>query len=422
MHYSKKTLSNGLRIITAPSADAQSATFLIMADTGSKFESKEENGLAHFIEHTLFKGTKKRPSSFRITQELDSIGCHYNAFTSQEYTGYYAKTAPEFFDTAVDVISDLYLNPLFDATEIEKEKGVIIEEIRMYKDLPQRHVQDVFMNLLYGDTPAGRSIIGPEETIRSFTREHFVNYFEKKYSPASTIITITGNFDETKVLEKVHSLFESIPHKEKAQKDPVIEEQKTPGLEIFDKATDQTHIVLGFRSYGVHSPENVKLRVLSGILSAGMSSRLFMKLREEMGACYYVSASNDPYTDHGIFQIVAGVDTKRTSEVISVLLDECKKLKETLVTDEELERTKNNIIGSASLSLEGSDAQADFLAIQEVLKGKIETLQEMEAKIKTVTKEELQQVAQAIFIENNINLAVEGKGYTRETLYPLLKI
>lgn len=422
MHYSKKTLNNGLRIITAPSKDAQSATFLIMADTGSKFESKEENGLAHFIEHVLFKGTKKRPSSFHITQELDSIGCHYNAFTSQEYTGYYAKTAPEFFDTAIDVISDLYLNPLFDAAEIEKEKGVIIEEIRMYKDMPQRHVQDVFMNLLYGDTPAGRTIIGPEETIRSFTRDHFVSYFEKKYSPASTIVTITGNFDEAKVLEKIQSLFEPIPHKEKAVKEPVIENQTAPGLSIFNKDTDQTHLVLGFRSYGIDSLENVKLRVLAGILSAGMSSRLFMKLREEMGACYYVSAANDTYTDHGIFQIVAGVDTKRTSEVISVLLGECKKLKETLVSDEELERTKNNIIGSASLSLEGSDSQADFLATQEVLKGKIETLEEIEVKIKSVTKEELQKIAQAIFVEKNINLAVEGKGYTKEVLYPLLKI
>lgn len=422
MHYSKKTLNNGLRIITAPSKEAHSATFLIVADTGSKFETKEENGLSHFIEHVLFKGTKNRPSSFDITKELDSIGSHYNAFTSHEYTGYYAKTAPEFFDTAIDVISDLYLNPLFNAEEIEKEKGVIIEEIRMYKDMPQRHVQDVFMNLMYGDTPAGRTIIGPEETIRSFTREDFVRYFNEKYTPASTIITIAGNFDETKILEKIITLFDSIPHKEKCQKVPVIEKQNAPALDIFNKDTDQTHIILGFRSYGIGSLENIKLRVLSGILSAGMSSRLFMKLREEMGACYYVSASNDLYTDHGIFQIVAGVDSKRLTEVVKVLLEECKKLKEILVSDEELERTKNNLIGSASLSLEGSDAQADFLAIQEVMKGKIESLEEIEAKIKSVTKEQLQEVARSIFIENNINLAVEGKGYVKDEIYPLLKI
>ncbi len=422
MHYSKKILNNGLRIITAPSKEAHSATFLIVSDTGSKFEKKEENGLSHFIEHVLFKGTKNRPSSFQITKELDSIGCHYNAFTSHEYTGYYAKTAPEFFDTAIDVISDLYLNPLFNAEEIEKEKGVIIEEIRMYKDMPQRHVQDVFMNLVYGDTPVGRTIIGPEETIRSFNREHFVKYFNEKYTPASTVITITGNFDETKILEKINSLFESIPHKEKAKKESVIERQDVPALDIFNKDTDQTHIILGFRSYGIGSLENIKLRVLSGILSAGMSSRLFMKLREEMGACYYVSASNDLYTDHGIFQIVAGVDSKRLDEVIKVLLDECKKLKENLVSDEELERTKNNLIGSASLSLEGSDAQADFLAIQEVMKGKIESLEEIEVKIKSVTREQLQEVARSIFIEKNINLAVEGKGYVKDELYPLLKI
>jgi predicted Zn-dependent peptidase len=422
MHYSKKILNNGLRIITAPIKDAQSATFLIMADTGSKYESKEESGLAHFIEHVLFKGTKNRPSSFHITQELDSIGSHYNAFTSQEYTGYYAKTAPEFFDTAIEVISDLYLNPLFDANEIEKEKGVIIEELRMYRDMPQQQVQDIFMDLLYGDTPAGRPIIGSEETIRSFSHEHFVNYFEKKYNPHSTIITVVGNFDEKECIHKIEELFSAQTTRDKASKESVVEKQSTPAVAIFEKETDQTHIVLGFRTYGIGNTENTILKMLSGILSAGMSSRLFMKLREEMGACYYVHASNDVYTDHGVFQIAAGIDSKRLNEIITVLLSECKKLVTTLVSDEELQRTKNNIIGSSSLSLESSDALANFFAVQEAQKGNIESFEEIEQKIKAVTKEDIQRVAQLIFVEKTVNLAVVGKGYAKEAIYPLLKI
>lgn len=422
MKFSKKILDNGLRIITSPSKDSQSATFLIMADTGSKFEKKEENGLAHFIEHTLFKGTKKRPNAFSITQELDSIGAHYNAFTSHEYTGYYAKTSPEFFDTAIDVVSDIYLNPLFDKDEIEKEKGVIIEEIRMYKDMPQRQVQDVFMKLLYGDTPAGRTVIGTEEIIRSLNREHFVKYFGEKYGPKSTIVVATGNFDEEKTIKKIEEFFSGLNKKEKATKEVVVENQQKPGLEIFEKDTDQTHIILGFRTYGIDSKENTKLKVLSGILSAGMSSRLFMKMREEMGACYYVHASNEAFTDHGIFSISAGVDSKRLKEVIETLLNECKKLMVSEVSEEELRRTKNNIIGSSALSLEGSDAQADFYATQEALKGKIETLKELEEKIESVTKEDLVKAAQAIFLEKNLNLAIVGKGIKREEIYPLLKI
>lgn len=420
MNYSKKVLPNGLRIITIPVADAASTTFMVMSDTGSKYEKKEEGGLAHFLEHMVFKGTKRRPTSFDITKELDGIGAHYNAFTSQEYTGYYAKVAPEFLDTAIDVISDIYLNPLFDAREIEKEKGVIVEEMRMYRDMPHRHVQDVMLELLYGDTPAGRNIIGTEATVTAFNRDNFVNYFAQKYTPAHAIVVISGKFDDASV-NKIEKIFSGVPTKERSTKEPVVESQNAPVLKIFEKDTDQTHLVLGFRSFGA-TRDSAAIRLLSGVLSAGMSSRLFMKLREEMGVGYYVNAAQDAYTDHGVFAISAGVDSKRLNEVIAVLLDECKKLRDELVTEEELERTKNNIIGSTSLSLESSDAQAEYIVIQEVLKGKIDTFKDMEKKIRAVTAADVKKIAEEIFIEKNLNLAIVGKGYKAENLLPLLKI
>ncbi len=420
MNYSKKVLPNGLRIVTIPVADAASTTFMVMSDTGSKFEKKEERGLAHFLEHMVFKGTKNRPTSFAITKELDGIGAHYNAFTSHEYTGYYAKVAPEFLDTAISVVSDIYLNPLFDAKEIEKEKGVIIEEMRMYRDLPQQNIQYLFLELLYGDTPVGRHLIGTESTINSFNRDNFVNYFAQKYTPAHAIVVISGKFDNAAV-EKVEKIFGDVPTKERSTKEPVVEAQIVPALKILEKDTDQTHLVLGFRSFGA-THDNTAIRMLSGILSAGMSSRLFMKLREEMGVGYYVHAANDVYTDHGVFAISAGVDSKRLNEVISVLLEECRKLKTDLVDGEELERTKNNIIGSTSLSLESSDAQAEFVVIQEILKGKIDTFADMEKKIRAITAEDIRKVAQEIFTEKNLNLAIVGKGYQSDTILPLLKV
>ena len=181
MQFNKKTLENGLRIITVPMVDNPSVTVLVMVEAGSKYENKETSGLSHFLEHMVFKGTPKRPKAIDISRELDSIGSHYNAFTSQEFTGYYAKADKRHLDTIIDVVSDMYNNPLFDEEEIKKEKGVIVEEIRMYQDLPQQHVQNVFMELLYGDTPAGWNIAGTESNVKSFNRDQFIKYRNDQY-------------------------------------------------------------------------------------------------------------------------------------------------------------------------------------------------------------------------------------------------
>ena len=222
MQFHKTTLKNGLKIITVPMPDNPAVTVLVMVETGSKYEKKEESGSSHFLEHMMFKGTPKRPKAIDISRELESIGAQYNAFTSQEYTGYYAKVSREHIDTALDVVSDIYLHPLLNEKEIEKEKGVIVEEIRMYQDLPHRHVHDLFMNLVYGDQPAGWNIAGDEQTVKSFNRENFKKYLEEHYVAPATLVVIAGSFDnkntKKNIKKKIEKAFLNISKGKKAKK------------------------------------------------------------------------------------------------------------------------------------------------------------------------------------------------------------
>jgi len=418
MNFSKRTLDNGLRIITVPNTESLTATILVLAETGSKYENARTNGLAHFLEHMLFKGTPSRPKAIDISHELESLGAQYNAFTGQEYTGYYAKVSSRHFEKALDIISDMYTHPLLDETEMQKEKGVIIEEIKMYQDMPHKHVQDMLMELLYGDTPAGWNVAGKVETVKAFTQKDFLDYRKEHYTTGSTIVIASGNFGDVSLEEK----FKDIPAGPKSNKIPVIEKQSEPQVLIQNKETDQTHLVIGFRGVSVTSPKLTAARLLSHVLGGGMSSRLFERLRTKMGVGYYVHASHDTSTDHGILNISTGVDKTRVDEVVSAILDECKQLITTKVEAAELERNKSNMVGSLEIGLETSDALGEFYGFQEVLKGKIETIEEVNAKIQNVTAEDIQNIAQELFVEKNLNIALVGSYPDTERLKSLLKL
>ncbi len=409
MKFNKTTLANGLRVITVPITDHPSVTVLVMAETGSKYENKQTNGLSHFLEHMLFKGTPRRPEATDVSRELDSIGAQYNAFTSNEYTGYYAKTAPHQLDISLDLLSDIYLNPLFKVEEMEKEKGVIIEEIRMYNDLPQRIVGDVFMGLVYGDQPAGWKVIGSEGNVRSFSREQLVAYKTSQYVAESTLVIVAGSFDESKIIDQVDKAFATIPTTKKSAKLAVVESQSAPVIKTFFKETDQTHLIIGVRSFAIADPRSPIINVLATVLGKGMSSRLFAKMRDQLGICYYVHADQDAYTDHGVFEIGAGVDNSRVKEAIVGILEECVRLKDELVSPAELKKVKDFIAGNTLLGLETSDARGEFCAYQEILKGKIESPEEMMAKIQAVTAEEVRALAQEIFVDKHLNMAIVGK-------------
>jgi len=408
MKFYKKVLKNGLRVVTIPMKDNPTVTVLVLVEAGSKYEKKEVNGISHFLEHMCFKGTNKRPKAIDISKELDALGSQYNAFTAQEYTGYYAKSDAKHFHKIFDVVSDIYLNSTFPEIEMQKEKGVIIEEINMYEDMPQRHVQDLMMELLYGDQPAGWNIAGEKKNILAMKRDDFITYKKAHYVPEATVIVVSGSVTEGEVLQQVNKIFGNISHGKKTGKLKVKEIQKAPAVLVKFKETDQTHFVLGVRSFGLFDKRNTTLSVLGCVLGGGMSSRLFQKLREEMGVGYYVRAYNDVYTDHGFFQISAGVDNKRIEEVIRAVLDECDKTKTELASEEELNKVKEYMIGNMKLSLESSDDIANFYGGQELLKHELKNIEEKAREIRKVTAVEIQKLAKQIFKNEKLNLALIG--------------
>lgn len=420
--FTKHLLANGVRLITIPRAESLATTILVMAETGSKYETKDKNGLSHFFEHMAFKGTKRRPKSGDIGEELDSLGAHFNAFTSQEYTGYYASFAPKAFDQALDILADMYLNSQFPEAEINKERGVIIEEINMYEDLPMRNVGGLLMDTMYGNQPAGRQILGTKETVGGMTRADFLNYQKSNYTAGATIVVVAGKFSEAAVVAKVKRQFASLPAEAKPQKAATIEEQTKPRVAIKWKQSDQTHLALGLRAYPVGDKRHYATEVLAAVLGGGMSSRLFKKIRDELGAAYYLRANNDAYTDHGLVEVAVGTDNARAPEIVKVVIEELNKLREKLVPAAELARAKESMLGGLSLSLETSGGLANFYAGSEVLEGKLLSPEAVAKKIRAVTPAEIRAVAKELVANDRLNLALIGPIKNEEAFVKALQV
>ena len=408
LSYKKTILTNGLRVVTVPKADSLATTVLVLVEAGSKYETKEINGLSHLLEHMCFKGTTKRPRAIDITNELNNIGAEYNAFTGQELTGYYVKAISKDLDIALDVVSDIYVDPLFDEKEIEKEKGVVIEEINMNEDRLPRKAQIILAELLYGDQPAGWEVTGTPAIVRSLKRENFLKYRGEHYVASATTIIVAGAFLEAKLLKDIEEKFKNMPVSTKQGKLKVVELQEKPELKIKFKETDQTHLAFGIRAYDLFDKRRFALELLADILGNGFGSRLFERLREQMGVAYYVGAGADLSTDHGVLDAYAGVDNKRLEEVIKAILQECKRLRDEPVGTDELTRVKNRISGNMVLGLETSNDLANFFGGQEILEKKILTPEELLARLQLVTAEEIQAVAQDVFQNSKLNSVIIG--------------
>ncbi|KKW17563.1 MAG: putative zinc protease [Candidatus Kaiserbacteria bacterium GW2011_GWA1_50_28] len=284
MKYHTHTLSNGLRIVLVPMPENRTATVIVMSGTGSRYENEHENGLAHFLEHMFFKGTKKRPSARAISEELDTIGSVYNAFTSKERTAYYAKVSSRYLETALDVISDIFLNSTLPQKEIKKERGAIIQEIDMYEDMPMRTVDNVFDALMFGrEHPLGRTILGPKENIMRFSRKDFAIYLKRNYTPLNTVVCVAGTFSKKKVLAKIKKDFGGLKHGNPPNFITFSSEQNAARVAIKEKKTDQTNLMIGVPAYPYLHKDEYALAVLSTILGGGMSSRLFLEVREKRG-------------------------------------------------------------------------------------------------------------------------------------------
>jgi len=419
--FKKTTLSNGLRIITVPQKNTQSLTVLVLVGTGSKYERKEINGISHFLEHMYFKGTKRRPSTTAIAETLDKVGGIYNAFTSEEYTGYFAKVAASQFDLALDWVSDIYLNSLLPEKEIEKEKGVIIEEINMRYDHPMSYLEVLWPKLLYGDQPAGWDVAGTKESIMKMNRRELHDYTKSQYVASNTIICVAGKIDEKNTIAKVKKYFSKINIEKPKEKIPVIEKQTQPQCLLKSRKTDQTHLAIGVRAFNLFHPQRYAQEILGIILGGMMSSRLFIEIRVKLGMAYYIQTGVDSNPDTGYLVTSAGVDNQKIEQAISTILREYKKLCQKKVPAKELKKAKDNLKGKTALLLESSDAQASFYAGQELLEKKILTPEEIFKKINRVSQSDISKVAKDIFQPQKLNLALIGPFEDKDKFTKLLR-
>lgn len=416
------TFDSGLRLVTVPMQGTKTVTVFVLVGTGSKYETKDINGISHFLEHMMFKGTTKRPGYLDISRELESIGASFNAFTSKEYTGYYAKASSSKADVIMDVIFDIFLNSTLEEAAIQTERHVVVEEIAMYNDNPQYLVGRDFETLLYADQPAGWEVAGEKETILGLKREQFVGYFKTHYVAGNTVVAVAGDINEEEIQKKVAKAFEHIRTAPKFEKQKVIETQTAPALHVFFKDTDQAHLVLGFRSHDMFDEWRYAMDVLADILGGGLSSRLFDEVREKRGLAYYVSAGQDSYTDSGYFAVSAGVNIGKVPEAISAILAELKKVAEKGVTEVELTQAKNKAEGRTAMALEKSDFIANTSASSLLFRNVLLTAEEELAKIKAVTLEDVAEVAKDVFQESKLNLAIVGPFKDAEPFKKLLTL
>lgn len=419
--YKQEKLKNGLNLITVPMIGTKTATILVMFRTGSKYENKDNNGISHFLEHMFFKGTIKRPTALAIAGELDGVGAEFNAFTSKEYTGYWVKVDSSKIELAADIVSDMLLNSKFDSEEIEREKGVIIEEINMRRDNPLIYIEDVFEECLYGDTPAGWNVIGRKENVKKFNRRDFLNYFNSQYGVSDMVICLAGDIKNKgeKIIGRYFSLLKKADFKPKKR---VEENQTKPQVKIHYKKTNQATICLGVRAFPFGHDQEFVLKVLSTILGGSMSSRLFINLRERQGLAYYVRTQTELYTDSGYLATQAGVPVEKIDLAVKIILAEYKRLTRVLVDKKELNRTKDFIRGRSVIRLEASDDMADWYAEREILGGKVLEPEMLFRKIDLVKNQDLREVAKKIFVDQGLNLAIIGPFKNKERFEKILKL
>ena len=406
--HKKTALKNGLRVVLVPAKNTDAVTVLVLVGTGSKYETKEISGISHFLEHLQFKGTKKRRTEMDIFTLLDGLGGISNAFTGQDYTGYYAKVQSGKFEVAFDLVADIFLNATLPAEEIEKERGTIIEELNMFYDHPMRHIWTVWGGVLYGDQPAGWDIAGTEETVKKITRDQLISYRDSNYVASNTIICVSGNFDEKKARSLAKIYFGDFETKTPGKKAPVVEQQSSPNVLIYKKDTKQTQIALGARAFNLSYPKRYALELMETILGGMSSSRLMEEVRIKRGLVYDVHTELAMDPDTGSLAAAANLDSSRLDEGIKVIMGEFKKIRDKNVTAAELQKAKDNYIGKSSIMLESSHTKGLFYGEQELLEGRMLEPEDICEKIKKVTLQEVREVAEDIFKPERLNLAVIG--------------
>jgi len=403
--FERYNLGSGVRVLTAAMPHAQSVSCVVMLAAGSRYESSETSGIAHFTEHMLFKGTDTRPTARDLAGEIDAIGGEFNAFTGKEVTGYYVRCAAESRDVALDVLVDMVRRSKLDPDEIEREKGVIVEEMNMYYDTPRDFIGGVYESLLYGDQPLGRDIIGSKETVRAATRETFLDYLGSWYRPERMVVGVGGRFGDD-LLPRLEELLGDLEPAETGAPAPVSIEDAA-AVKVHTKTSDQAHLIVGARSYPLGHPDRYVLQLVATVLGGGMSSRLFTEVRERRGLAYYVFGTNQGYTDAGSLYAQAGVDIARIDDAVSTIVAELRTIAGEPVPADELEKARSFAKGRFVLQLESPHGTTMFGLRREVLLGSAEEPEDVLAGLDAVTVEDVQRVA-ADVLGGRLRLAVIG--------------
>ncbi len=405
--FRKTTLQNGLRILTEKLPATKSVTVLVLVGAGSRYEHQEIRGISHFLEHMFFKGGERFVDTKAVSEAIDSVGGEFNAFTGKEYAGYYVKVGGENIKIAINVLSDMMVNAKFKQEEIEKERGVILEEYNMYQDTPMYQIGWHFENLVFGDQPLGWDQIGTKELIKSVNHEDFVEYKNKLYTPDNTVIAVVGNIEHKEVTDMINDYFGKMQG-EKAYKFKALEQKDGGRVYLKEKKTEQAHIAVGFPGYPERSADHWAMKLLAVMLGGNMSSRMFLGVREAKGLAYYIHTSTDNYIDGGTIVTNAGVDLKRIDEAISGIIEQYHKIRDEKISEAELKKAKAYLKGKMVLGLEDSEEFAHLLSKYELLHGEARSPEEILKMVEKVTLGDVERVAKDVIDDSKMKLAVIG--------------
>lgn len=412
LNFKKTELKNGTRVVFVPHADTAAATLLVLCEVGSRWETKATNGASHYVEHMMFKGTKRRPNTLDISRDLDSVGADYNAFTGKDYTGYYIKLQSEKLPLAVDMLSDMLYGSLYRAKDLDSERKVILEEIHMYDDNPMSLVEELMEAELFRGSTLGWRISGTEDTMNGIGREALLKFRDSHYIPAKTVVVVSGKYDEEATMKLLEKTFGARPKHVEPKGFTRVDLAKSgydkPRLKVHNKDTGQVQVSFGFPAYGFGDKRLAAANLLGVILGGTMSSRLFINVREKHGLAYFVRASASPYQDVGDFTVQSGLAKKNVHKAVGLIMHELSRMKDKQVTTEELKRSKDYIKGKMVLAMEDSSRLGDWFGKQELLTRKIETPDEKLERIFAVTKEDIRAAAADIFRQNRLSMAVVG--------------
>ncbi len=407
MNYQFSALDNGVRVLTVPMHERSSAAVTIWVKTGGRFESKKLSGASHYLEHMLFKGTQRRTTR-QIKEEIEGVGGVLNAFTGEELTCYFAKLLNQHYPVALDVLSDMVNHASLDAKELEKERTVILEEIKMYRDLPAHHVHDLMGELLWPDQPLGQPIAGTAETVSALTRKQIKDYKDRYYHAKNILVVVSGPVEHHDVLARVQESFPAGTSKTGSKFQAAVSRQSKPRTLFIEKPTEQTHFVIALHGFSRHHPDRYKLGLLNVMLGANMSSRLFEEVREKRGLAYEIKSGLNFLEDTGALSISAGVESKKTPTAINVILHELAKIAAKGIHENELRRAKDYFMSQLYMALEDTLDHALWIGERLMYSNDLPDREEIKRKIEAVTSQDIRDIAAKLFRTNHLNLTLIG--------------